>query len=111
MIKYARVINEDTKVCIVGLGNNNEFYESRGFKQMEVELGDDGNYYLKGYLPISIEKSRRLVRINELKQLLKEYDYIGTKIATGCATIEQYEKEIELCESYREEIRKLESMD
>ena len=47
-------------------------------------------------------------RINELKGFLREYDYIGTKIATGRATIEEYKTEIELMNRWAEEINELE---
>jgi len=46
-------------------------------------------------------------QINELKGKLHEYDYIGVKIATGCATIEEYAEQIAQCETWRQEIRDL----
>lgn len=41
------------------------------------------------------EKDRLLREKAELETWLKEHDYIGTKIATGRATIEEYATEIE----------------
>ena len=49
MKKYAKVINEETKLCEVGLGTNNNFYASIGMKEMEVEQDYAGNWYLAGY--------------------------------------------------------------
>ena len=52
MLKYAKVINEETKACEVGLGTNNKFYQSIGMAEMEVEQAYDGNWYLAGYAPV-----------------------------------------------------------
>ena len=51
MIKYAKIINEETKTVDVGLGTNIEFYKSLGMTKMEVEQAYNGEWYLKGYAP------------------------------------------------------------
>ena len=51
MLKYAKVKNEETKVCDVGIGTNDGFYESLGFTKQEVEQAYTGEWYLKGYAP------------------------------------------------------------
>lgn len=51
MKKYAKVINEETKLCEVGLGANSEFYISLGMKKQEVEQSYTGEWYLSGYAP------------------------------------------------------------
>ena len=51
---------------------------------------------------------KRQVQIDELKAELANYDYIGVKIATGVATIEEYTEQIAHCEKVREKIRELE---
>ena len=51
MLKYAKIINEETKTCDVGLGTNIDFYKSLGFTEQEVEQAYDGQWYLKGYAP------------------------------------------------------------
>ena len=51
MLKYAKVINEENKLCEVGIGTNIEFYESIGMTEQEVEQGYDGAWYLRGYAP------------------------------------------------------------
>ena len=48
---YAKIINEETKLCEVGLGTNSAFYQSVGMSEMEVEQAYDGQWYLKGYAP------------------------------------------------------------
>lgn len=51
MLKYAKIINEETKLCEVGLGTNAEFYKSIGMSEMEVEKAYTGDWYVKGYCP------------------------------------------------------------
>lgn len=51
MKKFAKIINEKTKACEVGLGTNIAFYSSIGMTEMEVEQAYDGGWYLKGYAP------------------------------------------------------------
>ena len=51
MKKYAKVVNEETKLCEVGVGTNTSFYASIGMSEMEVEQAYDGSWYLKGYAP------------------------------------------------------------
>lgn len=52
MLKFAKVINEETKLCEVGLGTNSDFYKSIEMTEQEVEQAYNGNWYLKGYAPI-----------------------------------------------------------
>ena len=51
MKKYARIVNEETKACEVGLGTNSAFYQSIGMSEMEVEQAYDGCWYVKGFAP------------------------------------------------------------
>lgn len=51
MLKYAKITNEETKTCDVGLGTNIEYYKSLGMTEMEVEEGYDGQWYVLGYAP------------------------------------------------------------
>lgn len=52
MLKYAKITNEETKQCDVGLGTNSEFYKSIGMIEMEVELSYNNVWYVKGYAPV-----------------------------------------------------------
>ena len=49
------------------------------------------------------------VQIEQLKAELARYDYIGTKLAMGVATREEYAAEIAHTEVLRQQIRVLES--
>ena len=55
MKKYAKVINEETKLCEVGLGTNTDFYKSIGMVEMDVEQAYNGSWYLKGCAPVKPE--------------------------------------------------------
>ena len=48
-------------------------------------------------------------QIADLKEELTAYDYIGTKIAMGVATVEEYAEQIAYTETLRERIRELEA--
>ena len=48
---YAKIINQETKQCDVGVGTNIEFYKSIGMTEMDVEQAYNGQWYVKGYAP------------------------------------------------------------
>lgn len=48
------------------------------------------------------------VQIDALKEEISTYDYIGTKIAMGVATIEEYSDEIAYTQKLRAKINSLE---
>ena len=58
MRKYAKVINEETKLCEVGLGTNSAFYKSIGMTEMEVEQAYNGNWYVEGFAPVKPEPTK-----------------------------------------------------
>ena len=53
--KYAQIINAETKVCNVGLGENTAFYKSIGMELMDVEQAYNGEWYLKDCAPAKPE--------------------------------------------------------
>lgn len=55
----------------------------------------------------NMEKFYKWQELQDLKQELATYDYIGVKIAMGVATIEEYAEQIAYTESLRQQIRKL----
>lgn len=52
---YAKIINEETKQCEVGVGTNAEFYKSIGMTEMDVEQAYDGSWYVAGFAPVKPE--------------------------------------------------------
>lgn len=59
MIAFAKVIDDTTKKCNVGIGTNEDFYESIGMQKMDVEKAWDGNWYLSGFAPINPGPSKQ----------------------------------------------------
>lgn len=57
MMKYAEIIDDETKQCHVGIGTDESFYKSLGMELLDVEQGADGNWYLSGYAPAAPEKT------------------------------------------------------
>lgn len=70
MIKFAKVINEETGLCTVGTGTNNAFYLSMGMQPLDVQQSDiDGFWYLKDKCPMKTEEEKaeeERARINML---------------------------------------------
>ena len=58
MIKYAKIINQETGLVEVGLGTNSAFYQSIGMEEMEVEQAYDGSWYLAEYAPVKPEPTK-----------------------------------------------------
>lgn len=76
MLKYAKIINEETKLCEVGIGTNSKFYQSIGLTQMEVEQAYNGNWYIMGYAPKKPETSYIEKRLAEYPPLGEQLDMI-----------------------------------
>lgn len=51
MIRYAKIVDEQTKVVSVGLGTDIDFYKSIGMTEIDVEQAYNGQWYVKGYAP------------------------------------------------------------
>ena len=90
MIKFAKVINEATGLCEVGLGTNAEFYISIGMTELDVEQSEKDNlWYLADkcphYTPEEIEEMEQ-ERINKLT--MTALDFIGVLQGFGL-TLEQ----------------------
>ena len=76
MKKYAKIINEETKECSVGLGSNAEYYQSVGMTEMDVEQAYNGNWYVCGYAPQEPEKSYAEKRLAEYPSIPDQLDMI-----------------------------------
>lgn len=76
MLKYAKIINDVTKACDVGLGTDTAFYQSIGMTEMDVEQAYNGFWYLSGYAPTTPSSITNKERISELEIQLEETDDI-----------------------------------
>ena len=81
MRTYAKIVDDETKLVIVGFGNDIEYYKSNGFSEMEVERSWNGSYYLQGYAPLKPIEAYKQETLNHLQALknqkLKEFTYKG----------------------------------
>ena len=68
MLKYAKVVNDNTKQCDVGTASNIKFYISIGMTEMDVEKGFDGNWYLTGFAPKQSEEEILKKEVLELER-------------------------------------------
>ena len=59
MIKYAKIINNETGLCEVGLGTNELFYQSIGMTPLDVQQSDiDNNWYLADVCPMKTDEQK-----------------------------------------------------
>lgn len=77
----------------------------------EYHIEEQGEYYAVVKNPEPTEEETKQARINELKQLLADTDYVVIKIAEGAATPEEYADVIAQRQAWRAEIRELEGGD
>ena len=81
MLKYAKIKNEETKQCDVGIGTNVEFYKSIGMKEMDVEQAYNGIWYLSGYCPEKPAPTEEEQRKNRAEAYRVEVDPITSQIS------------------------------
>ena len=103
MIKYAKVINQETKECQVGLGTNEEYYISEGFSQMDVERSYNGGWYLAGHAPqkphhdVIMDQIRTLemtITDRNIRSAIKGDEFALNKINEVESQIEELRKEL-----------------
>lgn len=59
MIKYAKIINDDTFECSILMGEDIDWALSQGYSQQDVEQSDvDGNWYLAEHCPHKSEEEK-----------------------------------------------------
>lgn len=102
MLKYAKIINEETKEVQIGVGVNDEYYASIGMTEMEVEQSYNGNWYLKGYAPIKPEPTiqdkilelENQITARNLRSAIRGDEYALNKITEIEAQIEELRKQL-----------------
>lgn len=80
MLKYAKVINEKTKECSVGLGTDTDFYKSIGMVEMEVEEAYNGEWYLAGHCPVKPAPTKEEVSETRRQLYIAQVDPITAHI-------------------------------
>ena len=70
MIKYAKIINNETGLVEVGLGTNFKFYQSIGMTQLDVQQSDiDNNWYLTEKCPMKTDEEKEREERKRLNNL------------------------------------------
>lgn len=80
MLKYAKIVNDKTKECEVGIGTNTEFYKSIGMTEIDVEQAYNGVWYVKGYAPEEPAPTEEEQRKNREQAYTQEVDPITCHI-------------------------------
>lgn len=108
---FAKIINEKTKQCEVGVGTNAKFYKSIGMTEMDVEQAYNGQWYVKGFAPVQPEPTeyeKAQARIAELKAEIASVDYKQFKYLRGELTAEEWEEVKAYIQTRTAEINELE---
>ena len=70
MLKYAKITDEQTGLCEVGIGTNSKFYKSIGMTEQDVcQSSVDGNWYLSEKCP---QKSYEQLLLEEKNKKYEE---------------------------------------
>lgn len=102
MLKYAKIINEETKEVQIGVGVNDDYYASIGMTEMDVEQAYNGSWYLKGYTPQKPEPTiqDKIVRLEgqvtarNIRAALQGDEFALNKIRDIEFQIEQLRKQL-----------------
>jgi len=76
MLKYAIVVNEETKQCDVGLGTDTTYYESLGMTLQDVEQAYNEQWYLMGYAPEKPAPTYQEQRLMEYPPVNEQLDML-----------------------------------
>ncbi len=91
MIKYAKVIDNETGLCEVGTGTNIEFYKSIGMTQLDVEISEkDNQWYLAEKCPHYTPEEKEQIERQRLDALyMTRSDFFdGFILAFGLGQVE-----------------------
>lgn len=94
------------------LGNFSKFTTIYRVDGDSVTYSDDGSVYVEPPKPTEEELRRQALQSEkaELEAWLSAHDYIGVKIATGRATIDDYADEIALMTEKAERINEIDAL-
>lgn len=109
MLLYAKIENEETKVCSVGLGTDAEVYISMGMTEQEVEQAYDGCWYIAGYAPQKPVEQReaeaRAERDRRIEAIRWRIERYQTQLAIGIETSDtetKYKKILKYIQALRD---------
>lgn len=103
MKKYAKITDNETKECSVGLGTNAEFYKRIGMTELDVEQAYNGKWYIAGYAPAKpeptvqeqIEALENSITARNIREaLLDPEGWAAQHIASVNSQIEELRKQL-----------------
>lgn len=108
MKKLAKIIDEQTGLCDIALGDNTKFFSSQGFVELDVQKSDiNGNWYLTNKCPMKtdeqkIEEEKKRVAMLHMtpRDFLLAITQMGvdySKIKELMASNPQVEIELQFC--------------
>ena len=97
---------------VTQLGDFSDFTTIYKVDGESVTYSNDGSIYIEPPKPTEEEMRRQALQTEkaELEAWLKAHDYIGVKIATGRATIDDYADEIALMAEKAERINEIDAL-
>lgn len=97
---------------VTQLGDFSDFTTVYKVDGESVTYSNDGSVYVEPPKPTEEELRRQALQSEkaELEAWLKAHDYIGVKIATGRATIEEYADDIALMAEKAERINEIDAL-
>ena len=95
MIKYAKVINEQTGLCEVGIGTNSKFYKSIGMNEQDVsQSGIDGKWYLSDKCPMKSDEDKlaeaKQAKLNEATDKAYSFENKDALITVNATNMTSY---------------------
>lgn len=100
--KYAKIVDAATKLCSVGLGDNDAFYEAEGFIKMDVEQSWEGKWYVAGYAPAQPHNDVIKKQIEELESQITDRNIRGAIMGDEFAINKINEIEAQIAELRRQ---------
>jgi hypothetical protein len=76
MLKYAKIVNEETKEVVVVESATQDFLVANNFSEMDVEQAWDSAWYLQGYAPEKPLPTKEEISALREQAYIKEVDIL-----------------------------------
>lgn len=97
MYKYAKIMDNDTKQVMVGIGSNEKFYRSLEMELLDIEQAYNEMWYLKGFAPEKPEEKyteKRSAEYPDIREFIDAQVKINsndeTLVSAGLEQLKEY---------------------
>lgn len=91
MERLARITDAKSMAVDVAEGTDERFFRSIGFEPMDVEQADNGDWYVRGHIPVPSLQDGLEEEMDSLKAYLRDTDYMVVKCAElGLSMVDEY---------------------